>query len=116
MPTYRLDWLASEPAMVPLMVLITGRCDFIGLHICLELLNTGLSVTVFDNFCSSQPEALVKIKQMTHQKLRLIPDDILDQSNLETALMQSRTRAMAHFGGLQAVNESLADRPVFTPM
>lgn len=99
--------------MVPLMALITGKCDFIGLHICLELLNTDLSVSVFDNFCSSQPEALIKINQMTHQKLRLIPDDILDQSNLETALMQG-TRAMAHFGGLQAVNESFADRPVCT--
>jgi UDP-glucose 4-epimerase len=53
---------------------------------------------------------------MTHQKLRLIPDDILDQSNLETALRQSGTRVMAHFGGLQAVYESFADRPVITPM
>ena len=118
MPTYRHDfaWLASEPAMVPLMALITGRHDFIGLHICLELLNTDLWVTVFDNFCSSQPKAWpesikwhIKSSVSFHMTSSINP-------TWKPHWGKAVPRQWLILTELQAVNESLADRPVITPM
>ena len=40
------------------MIFVTGGAGYIGSHTCLELLSAGHDVTVFDNFCNSQPEAL----------------------------------------------------------
>jgi len=36
-----------------------------GSHSCVELLNAGHEVTVFDNFSNSQPEALARVQRIT---------------------------------------------------
>jgi len=51
------------------MIFITGGAGYIGSHTCLELLNAGYAVTVFDNFCNSQPEALARVERITGKKL-----------------------------------------------
>ena len=43
------------------MVFVTGGAGYIGSHTCLELLGAGHDVTVYDNFCNSQPEALDRV-------------------------------------------------------
>ncbi|MDO8319213.1 UDP-glucose 4-epimerase GalE [Rhodoferax sp.] len=89
------------------MIFITGGAGFIGSHTCLELLNAGFSVTVFDNFCNSQPEALVRVQQITHKELTVVRGDIRDRFSLEAALRKSGARAVIHFAGLKAVGESV---------
>ena len=34
------------------MILVTGGAGYIGSHTCVELLQAGQDVTVFDNFCN----------------------------------------------------------------
>lgn len=40
------------------MILVTGGAGCMGSHTCVELLNVGHELVVFDNFCHSHPEAL----------------------------------------------------------
>ncbi|MBA3756575.1 MAG: SDR family NAD(P)-dependent oxidoreductase, partial [Nitrosomonas sp.] len=89
------------------MILVTGGAGYIGSHTCVELLNAGFDVTVFDNFCNSNPEALARVKQITGRKPGLIQGDCRDRTALVTALKQSKADAVIHFAGLKAVGESV---------
>ena len=89
------------------MILVTGGAGYIGSHTCVELLNAGFDITVFDNFCNSHPEALVRVERITGKKLYLIHGDTRDRAALITALHESRASAVIHFAGLKAVGESV---------
>jgi UDP-glucose 4-epimerase len=93
------------------MIFVTGGAGYIGSHTCVELLNAGLDVTVFDNFCNSQPEALARVERITGKKPLLIQGDIRDRASLTRALRQSGATAVIHFAGLKAVGESV-DKPL----
>ena len=90
------------------MIFVTGGAGYIGTHTCVELLNAGHEVTVFDNFSNSQPEALARVAQITGKKVNLVQGDIRDRSALAEALKQSGATAVIHFAGLKAVGESVA--------
>jgi UDP-glucose 4-epimerase len=89
------------------MIFVTGGAGYIGSHTCVELLNAGHQVTVFDNFSNSQPEALARIERITGKKPHLIQGDIRDAAALQAALTQSKAQAVVHFAGLKAVGESV---------
>ncbi|MDO9166307.1 MAG: SDR family NAD(P)-dependent oxidoreductase, partial [Rhodoferax sp.] len=89
------------------MIFVTGGAGYIGTHTCVELLNAGHDVTVFDNFCNSQPEALARVERITGKKPALVQGDIRDSAALVAALRQSRATAVVHFAGLKAVGESV---------
>jgi UDP-glucose 4-epimerase len=89
------------------MIFITGGAGYIGSHTCVELLDAGCDVTVFDNFCNSHPEAVARVERITGKKLRLVRGDIRDRAVLVTALRESGANAVIHFAGLKAVGESV---------
>ncbi len=89
------------------MIFVTGGAGYIGTHTCVELLNAGHEVTVFDNFCNSQPQALERVERIAGRRLLLIEGDIRDQTALLAALRQSGASAVIHFAGLKAVGESV---------
>jgi UDP-glucose 4-epimerase len=89
------------------MILVTGGAGYIGTHTCVELLNAGQDVTVFDNFCNSQPQALARVERITGKRPALIQGDIRDRSALVAALRQSGASAVIHFAGLKAVGGSV---------
>jgi UDP-glucose 4-epimerase len=90
-----------------LMILVTGGAGYIGSHACVELLNAGCAVTVFDNFSNSHPEALARVERITGKSLRVIRGDCRDRAALVAALRESRATAVIHFAGLKAVGESV---------
>jgi UDP-glucose 4-epimerase len=89
------------------MILVTGGAGYIGSHTCVELLNAGQDVTVFDNFCNSSAEALARVERITGKKPTLVQGDIRDRAALVAALKQSGATAVIHFAGLKAVGESV---------
>ncbi len=89
------------------MIFVTGGAGYIGSHTCVELLSAGHEVTVFDNFCNSQPEALVRVARITGKKLTLVQGDIRDSTALVAGLRSSRASAVIHFAGHKAVGESV---------
>ena len=89
------------------MILVTGGAGYIGSHTCVELLNAGHDVTVFDNFSNSNPEVLNRIQRITGKSVTLIQGDIRDRAALTQALRTSGANAVIHFAGLKAVGESV---------
>jgi len=89
------------------MIFVTGGAGYIGSHTCVELLDAGYHVTVFDNFSNSHPEAVARVEHITGKKLRLVRGDIRDRAALITALRESEAIAVIHFAGLKAVGESV---------
>jgi UDP-glucose 4-epimerase len=87
-------------------ILVTGGAGYIGSHTCVELLNAGYAVTVFDNFCNSKPEALNRVERITGKSLTRVRGDVRDGEALEAALHSSGATAVIHFAGLKAVGES----------
>lgn len=89
------------------MILVTGGAGYIGSHTCVELLQTGYDLTVFDNFCNSHPESLERVQRIAGKQLRIIRGDIRDRPALVAALRDSGAQAVIHFAGLKAVGESV---------
>lgn len=89
------------------MILITGGAGYIGSHTCVELLQAGHDITIFDNFCNSHPESIERVQRITGKRCRVISGDIRDRSALATALRESGAHSVIHFAGLKAVGESV---------
>jgi UDP-glucose 4-epimerase len=89
------------------MIFVTGGAGYIGSHTCVELLDAGYDVTIFDNFCNSHPEAVARVEHITGKKLRLVRGDMRDRAALAAALRESGASAVIHFAGLKAVGESV---------
>lgn len=89
------------------MILVTGGAGYIGSHTCVELLNAGHEVVVFDNFSNSHPEALRRVQRITGKTLQVVEGDIRDQAALEAAICCFNCNAVIHFAGLKAVGESV---------
>lgn len=89
------------------MIFVTGGAGYIGSHTCVELLNAGHDVTVFDNFSNSHPEALARVQRITGKPLRVVRGDIRDRTALSKALRETGAAAVIHFAGLKAVGESV---------
>jgi UDP-glucose 4-epimerase len=89
------------------MIFVTGGAGYIGSHTVVELLNAGHKVTVFDNFCNSQPDALARVARITGKQLTLVQGDIRDAAALTQAMRASGATAVIHFAGLKAVGESV---------
>jgi UDP-glucose 4-epimerase len=89
------------------MIFVTGGAGYIGSHTCVELLNAGHEVAVFDNFCNSQAESLARVERITGKKPRLYNGDIRDKDALVAAMRDCGATAVIHFAGLKAVGESV---------
>jgi len=89
-------------------IFVTGGAGYIGSHTCVELLNAGYAVTVFDNFSNSKPEALRRVEHITGKIVNTEHGDIRDRMALKLALERSGVAAVIHFAGLKSVAESVA--------
>ncbi|WP_296494253.1 UDP-glucose 4-epimerase GalE [Rhodoferax sp.] len=88
-------------------ILITGGAGYIGSHTCVQLLDAGYNVTVFDNYCNSKPAALDRVERIAGKGITRVTGDVRDRAALEAALRSSGAAAVIHFAGLKAVGESV---------
>lgn len=87
-------------------IFITGGAGYIGSHTCVELLQNGHSVVVYDNLSNSSLEALRRVETITGKSVQFIQGDIRNEAALSEAM--SGCDAVIHFAGLKAVGESVA--------
>jgi UDP-glucose 4-epimerase len=87
-------------------IFVTGGAGYIGSHTCVELLNAGYDVVVYDNLSNSSAEALRRVEMITGKTVQLIIGDIRDEVALNTAMQGCD--GVIHFAGLKAVGESVA--------
>jgi UDP-glucose 4-epimerase len=92
-----------------LKILVTGGAGYIGSHMCVELLNAGHVVYVYDNLSTGHPRALERVQQICGKGLSFIEGDVRDASKLEGVLRDTDCEAVIHFAGLKAVGDSVND-------
>ncbi len=89
-------------------VLVTGGAGYIGTHTCVELLNAGHEIVVFDNFYNSSAESIDRVKQITGKDFAFYECDMLDKDALDKIFCEHEIDAVIHFAGYKAVGESVA--------
>lgn len=89
-------------------ILVTGGVGYIGSHTCIELIEAGYQIVVYDNLSNSHIEALKRVEQITGQAIDFIKGDLLDEDLLNQVFSQHDFFGVVHFAGLKAVGESVA--------
>ncbi len=87
-------------------ILVTGGAGYIGSHTCVELLNAGHDVIVFDNLSNSSEESLRRVQKLANRSLVFVQGDIRDANTLDQLFRRYEIEAVIHFAGLKAVGES----------
>ncbi|WP_335992403.1 UDP-glucose 4-epimerase GalE [Acinetobacter pittii] len=87
-------------------ILVTGGAGYIGSHTCVELLQAGHEVVVFDNLSNSSEEALTRVQELTQKSLVFVQGDIRHADQLDQVFQNHAIDAVIHFAGLKAVGES----------
>ena len=88
--------------------LVTGGAGYIGSHTCVELLNAGHEIVVFDNFYNSSSESVKRIKEITGKDFKFYEADMCDASAMDKIFDENDIDAVVHFAGYKAVGESVA--------
>ncbi|APR71759.1 UDP-glucose 4-epimerase GalE [Acinetobacter haemolyticus] len=94
-------------------ILVTGGAGYIGSHTCLELLNAGHKVVVFDNLSNSSEESLVRVQKLANKTLVFVQGDIRDETALDQLFQSHQIDAVIHFAGLKAVGESQSNPLIY---
>ncbi len=89
-------------------ILVSGGTGFIGSHTCVELIEAGYDIVVFDNLSNSKLESLNRVEQICGVRPRFYEADMLDREALENIFAQESIDAVIHFAGYKAVGESVA--------
>ena len=90
-------------------ILVTGGAGYIGSHTCVELLNSGHEVIVFDNLLNSKREAINRVEKITGKNIKFYQADLLDPTALEQIFSENEIELVLHFAGLKAVGGSVAE-------
>ncbi|MFC1399536.1 UDP-glucose 4-epimerase GalE [Acinetobacter lactucae] len=87
-------------------ILVTGGAGYIGSHTCVELLQAGHEVIVFDNLSNSSEESLNRVQDIAQKSLTFVHGDIRNADELDRVFQAHTIDAVIHFAGLKAVGES----------
>lgn len=88
-------------------VLISGGAGYIGSHTCVELLNAGEDIIVFDNFYNSNPKTLDGIRKATGKDFKFYEADMLEISSIDQIFDENDIEQVIHFAGYKSIPESV---------
>ncbi len=88
-------------------ILVTGGAGYIGSHTCIELLDAGYEIVVYDNLSNSSEESLRRAEALTGKQIPFYKGDILDRARLNEVFEKESIDCCIHFAGLKAVGESV---------
>lgn len=88
------------------MILLTGGAGYIGSHIAVALLDSGLDVVAVDNLCNSNRASLERVQAICGRSLVFQQIDICDEDAVYEILRTHGVTAVIHLAGLKAVGES----------
>lgn len=89
------------------MILVTGGTGYIGSHTCVDLIEAGHEVVVFDNLSNSSSQSLCRIKQLCGRKPIFEYGDLRDPAALANLFRGYPITGVMHFAGLKAVGDSV---------
>ncbi len=88
-------------------ILVTGGTGYIGSHTCVELINKGFEVVIFDNLFNSKLDVVDRIEKITGVRPQFYRADLLDEDSMRPCFEEHKFDAVIHFAGLKAVGESV---------
>ncbi len=88
-------------------ILVSGGIGYIGSHTCVELMNKGYEVVIFDNLYNSKIEMLDKIETITGKRPIFYKADMMNKEEMRPIFEEHKFDAVIHFAGLKAVGESV---------
>jgi UDP-glucose 4-epimerase len=86
-------------------VLVTGGAGYIGSHIVVALANAGYSPLIIDNFATSSPSVLPRLRRVTDQTIPCVTGDVRDLAAMKRLLADNAISAVIHCAGLKSVGE-----------
>jgi UDP-glucose 4-epimerase len=89
-------------------VLVTGGAGYIGSHIVAELASAGYAPMVVDNFATSSPSVLPRLRRLTARPVPSVAGDVRDRALMARLFADHAVSAVIHCAGLKAVGESEA--------
>jgi UDP-glucose 4-epimerase len=92
-------------------VLVTGGAGYIGSHIVVELAGAGYIPLIVDNFATSSPSVVPRLRRLTDQPIPCITGDVRDRALMKLLFAEHPISAVVHCAGLKAVGEGEA-KPV----
>ena len=88
-------------------VLVTGGTGYIGSHTCVELMQSGHEVVVYDSLCNSHTAVIERLARIVGRPPEFVQGDVRDPVALRAVFAGHRFDAVIHFAGLKAVGESV---------
>src|ERR1700730_12173433 len=92
-------------------ILVTGGAGYIGSHIVVELAGAGYSPLIVDNFATSSPSVVPRLRRLTDQPIPCITGDVRDRALMKLLFAEHPISAVVHCSGLKAIGEGEA-KPV----
>lgn len=93
---------------MPQKIIVTGGAGYIGSHTCVELIQNGFDVVVFDNLSNSSVDSLDGVARITGSCPTFVNVDCADYSALRGAFScHSDAVGVIHFAAFKAVGESV---------
>jgi UDP-glucose 4-epimerase len=84
-------------------ILVTGGAGYIGSHIVVELAGAGYIPMIVDNFTTSSPSVLPRLRRITDQPIPCIAGDVRDRAVMKRLFVEHAISAVIHCAGLKAV-------------
>lgn len=87
--------------------LLTGGTGFIGSHTAAELLCSGHTVIIADDFSNSEASVIDRLEKISGVRPLFYQTDVANKAELETIFRENNIDAVLHFAGYKAVGESV---------
>jgi len=91
-------------------ILVTGGLGYIGVHVCVQLLESNFNVVVIDNFSNSARDAPDTINTITGRAITLYEGDLCDVAFVRKVFQNEiHFSCVVHLAALVLMHESLCD-------
>ncbi len=89
-------------------VIVTGGAGYIGSHTVVELVESGYTPIIIDDFSNSEPEVIRRLEEITGQKITFYNAKVQEESLLPDLIQTAGAiKAIIHFAAYKAVGESV---------
>lgn len=87
-------------------IIVTGGAGYIGSHTVVELIDSGFTPIIIDNFSNSNPEIITRLEKICKQKIKVHNLNCTDKKSLTENIKWNEVDGIVHFAAYKSVAES----------
>lgn len=88
-------------------ILITGGAGYIGSHTAVELIQSGYTPVILDNFSNSKKDVLKRLKKLIGRVIACYEGDCRDNDLINKVIKDEKIDGVIHFAAFKSVRESV---------